>query len=88
MAALGNICLVLAGLAIGTVSAIPAHPKTCRNIPGDPRWPGPRAWAQLNATVGGRLIATTPIATVCHDPSFSAEACARVEGQWNVASVM
>ena len=89
--ALVNICLVLAGLAIGRVSAgvaIPPHSKTCRNIPGDTRWPRPEAWKQLNATVGGRLIATTPIAKVCHDPSFSAGACAQVEGQWNVANIM
>lgn len=86
-----NICLVVAALAIGRASAgVASHPhsKTCRNIPGDARWPRPKEWNRLNATVDGRLIATVPIAHVCHDPAFSAEECARVQGQWNTANVM
>lgn len=89
---LASIGLVVVGLTVGRVAAAVARPapqqSTCRNIPGDARWPGPDAWDRLNATVDGRLIATAPIARVCHDPTFSPEECARVEGQWNAASVM
>ncbi|CAJ2508714.1 Uu.00g137400.m01.CDS01 [Anthostomella pinea] len=40
--------------------------QTCRYIPGDAGWPSQRQWARLNSTVGGRLIATVPVAHVCH----------------------
>lgn len=86
-----NVSLVVASLAIGQVFAgviNPPHSKTCRNIPGDTRWPRPEAWDRLNATVGGRLTATVPIAHVCHDPFFSPDECAQVRGQWNTANVM
>lgn len=38
----------------------------CRYIPGDEGWPSKIHWEQLNDTVGGRLIATVPVAHVCH----------------------
>ncbi|KAH6612777.1 hypothetical protein B0J18DRAFT_441027 [Chaetomium sp. MPI-SDFR-AT-0129] len=87
-----NIGLVVVGLIVGRVAAAVAspapHQSTCRNIPGDARWPKSAEWDRLNATVDGRLIATVPIAQVCHDPTFSPEECAQVEGQWNAAIVM
>lgn len=41
--------------------------QKCRYIPGDVGWPSRREWEHLNATVGGRLIATVPVAHVCHE---------------------
>ncbi|RYP42273.1 hypothetical protein DL767_000437 [Monosporascus sp. MG133] len=53
-----------------TVSTTPVLSRTCnqtcRYIPGDAGWPSQRDWARLNTTVGGRLIATVPVAHVCH----------------------
>ncbi|GAB1314564.1 FAD-dependent isoamyl alcohol oxidase [Madurella fahalii] len=48
------------------VPAVLASGSRCRYIPGDAGWPSRRDWARLNATVGGRLIATVPLAHVCH----------------------
>jgi hypothetical protein len=59
----------------------------CRYIPGDPGWPSAVAWHELNATVGGRLIATVPLAAPCHEPHFDAQRCAFLKGQWGLAPV-
>ena len=58
----------------------PQHIQTCRYIPGDARWPPQRDWQRLNATIGGRLTATVPLAHVCHHsglfPAYNETACA------------
>ncbi|KAJ5174331.1 uncharacterized protein N7482_000208 [Penicillium canariense] len=54
----------------------------CRCLPGDACWPAPSAWASLNSTVGGRLIATVPIGSPCHDPNYDAVACAALQAGW------
>lgn len=55
---------------------------SCRNIPGDAGWPTESEWAALNATVGGRLIATIPIAHACHDPTYVNATCDVLKAQW------
>ncbi|KAI9675997.1 MAG: hypothetical protein M1817_000740 [Caeruleum heppii] len=55
---------------------------SCRCRPGDACWPNARKWAQLNETVGGRLIATVPLASSCHDPNYDASSCAKLKDQW------
>ncbi|KAJ6151513.1 hypothetical protein N7470_007110 [Penicillium chermesinum] len=54
----------------------------CHCLPSDPCWPSPSEWKSLNATVGGRLIATVPIGSPCHDPTYDAEACAVLRSNW------
>ena len=58
----------------------------CRCFPGDKCWPSTAEWAAFNKTVGGRLIATVPVASVCHDSfpgvSFDAAKCAAVQDNW------
>lgn len=44
----------------------PGCAARCRTIPSDAAWPEPAAWAQLNATVGGKLLQPVPLAAVCH----------------------
>jgi hypothetical protein len=61
---------------------------SCRNIPGDAGWPAPAAWNLLNTAVGGRLIATNPIAHVCHNPTFSEADCASLTQQWDVPELL
>ncbi|KAF9774840.1 hypothetical protein IL306_007126 [Fusarium sp. DS 682] len=46
-----------------------------RNLPTDASWPSVSEWNDLNTTVGGRLIATIPLAVVCHDPNFDEAKC-------------
>ncbi|KAI1877748.1 hypothetical protein JX265_003756 [Neoarthrinium moseri] len=61
----------------------------CRTIPGDASWPGQSIWDRLNETVGGKLIATVPIAAPCHktlygEPNglFDEDACAALRDNW------
>ncbi|KAK8068369.1 FAD-linked oxidoreductase sor8 [Apiospora saccharicola] len=61
----------------------------CRTIPSDSAWPETSVWAQLNETVGGKLIQTVPIAAVCHktlngqDSGLHDEAkCAALRNVW------
>jgi hypothetical protein len=72
-------CTALAGLSLPHLARDEAD---YRYIPGDPGWPGASAWNALNATVSGRLIATTPLAAPCHDPHYNATACALLRAQW------
>ncbi|KAF9161135.1 hypothetical protein DFQ26_004821 [Actinomortierella ambigua] len=47
----------------------------CRCRSNQPCWPSATAWASLNTTVGGRLIATHPGSQPCHDPFYDRKAC-------------
>ena len=54
----------------------------CKCIPGDACWPKSADWASLNRTVGGRLMAPTPMGSVCHAPNYDAAACAALRQGW------
>lgn len=58
----------------------------CRCFPGDACWPSAADWAAFNATVDGRLIATVPVASVCHEDfpgvRYDADKCAEVRADW------
>lgn len=78
------LTLVLAPLP--AVAALPAFPTVlatwCRHLPGDDGWPTVSQWKKLNSTVGGRLIETYPLGSVCHDPVYVAAKCASLQAQW------
>ncbi|KAL4971900.1 hypothetical protein BDW66DRAFT_164609 [Aspergillus desertorum] len=57
---------------------------SCHCLPGDSCWPSAAKWNALNSTVGGRLIATVPIGSVCHEPTYDAAACAQLQEDWNL----
>ncbi|KAF9166503.1 hypothetical protein DFQ26_007685 [Actinomortierella ambigua] len=58
----------------------PSTPRLkCKCQPNQRCWPTPSTWATFNATVSGRLIATTPVARPCYRPSYNATACAAVQ---------
>ncbi|KAI1178916.1 FAD-binding domain-containing protein [Nemania sp. FL0916] len=59
----------------------------CKPIAGDRNWPSTAEWNKLNATIGGRLLATLPLAHVCHDPWYSAEACQALKESWGVPQI-
>ncbi|KAF3765307.1 putative FAD-dependent isoamyl alcohol oxidase [Cryphonectria parasitica EP155] len=78
---------LLTSLFLGLVSA----DASCRVIPGDPDWPSTSTWQSLNETVGGRLIATVPLPSVCHanylgtlvmNDTYSTSECAAVQAEW------
>ena len=57
----------------------------CRCFPGDACWPGPKDWAALNKTVGGKLVATVPVAAPCHDSPYApynATTCKLLQDYW------
>ncbi|KAL7930102.1 hypothetical protein V8C35DRAFT_283682 [Trichoderma chlorosporum] len=59
---------------------------TCRCLPTDPCWPTKADWDAFNTTVGGKLIATVPIGSVCHNSSFgcfSASKCSQLQSVWD-----
>ncbi|KAL5052320.1 hypothetical protein BDW71DRAFT_202437 [Aspergillus fruticulosus] len=58
---------------------------TCKPLPGDKDWPSASQWAKLNSTIDGRLIATVPLPSVCHNGpigTFNADACTAVQSEW------
>lgn len=72
---------VVRGRSVST-DAAPAAP--CRCFPDDACWPNEKAWAELNSTVDGRLIATVPLATLCHGgaSTYSEQDCADLREAW------
>lgn len=78
---------VLLGLAAGRSVTLPrsASNASCRAIPGDASWPSLDKWYALNETVHGRLIATTPLPSVCHSEPFgnyNADVCSALKTTW------
>jgi hypothetical protein len=39
---------------------------TCKTFPGDTEWPGKSVWDDFNGLLGGSLIETVPIASLCY----------------------
>ncbi|KAJ5136424.1 FAD binding domain protein [Penicillium atrosanguineum] len=48
------------------VLGIQATSPSCRCFPNEPCWPSLQQWSDFNATLGGKLISTVPIGSVCH----------------------
>jgi hypothetical protein len=70
-------------------ACVPAscYRQRCRSIPGDAGWPTADSWSKLNATVGGRLIATVPLAAPCFEKDFDAQKCAYIKEQWVISPI-
>ncbi|KAJ5681032.1 hypothetical protein N7536_012171 [Penicillium majusculum] len=56
----------------------------CKCDPSMPCWPATTEWSSLNDTISGRLIKTTPVASVCYrsEPTFNLETCQFVRSNW------
>ena len=76
------LALASAAAASPTYNSFPPRGPTCRKLPQDKDWPSQQVWKVLNATVGGRLIATTPLASPCHDPNYDAAKCDALRAGW------
>ncbi|KAK2053783.1 FAD binding domain-containing protein [Colletotrichum caudatum] len=59
----------------------------CKCFPGDSCWPATAQWDALNTTVGGNLIATVPLGSPCHDPTYDAATCASLKSQWQYSEI-
>ncbi|KAK4121682.1 hypothetical protein N657DRAFT_657710 [Parathielavia appendiculata] len=57
---------------------------TCKLLPGDTAWPSQTVWDRFNATLGGALIKTVPLAAPCYSNwhQYNAEACQHVRENW------
>ncbi|KAG4441556.1 hypothetical protein IFR05_002941 [Cadophora sp. M221] len=78
-----SAALAITSAVAANSSKIQARSKaSCHCFPGDACWPSASSWSKLNSTIGGRLIATVPIGTPCHDPTYSASECAIVQDSW------
>ncbi|TVY58925.1 FAD-linked oxidoreductase ZEB1, partial [Lachnellula cervina] len=60
----------------------PNGPPSCRCMPGDSCWPAIWEWEALNFIVGGRLVASQPLGAPCHDPTYNATECAKLQTEW------
>ena len=80
----GSVLLAISATVFALQDQEPSTP-TCRCIPSDSCWPTPQTWQAFNATIGGRLIATIPIGSPCHDDEFAtydAQACKDLQAEW------
>lgn len=57
--------------------------QDCHCLPGESCWPSETRWAQLNSTVGGRLVKVVPIGSVCHDPYYDEAECNKLRANWD-----
>jgi hypothetical protein len=74
-----TICVVVNG------AILPRNQTQCRCIVGDVCWPSQPQWNELNRTVEGRLIATVPLGSPCHDPHYEEAACNALKLGWPYA---
>ncbi|KAF7560209.1 hypothetical protein G7046_g3925 [Stylonectria norvegica] len=79
--------LLLLGNAAQASATSYAPPSSCKCFPGDACWPSQKDWARLNSTVGGRLIATVPLASPCHDPQYNAAECKTLQDEWLYSTI-
>ncbi|OQD97023.1 hypothetical protein PENSOL_c013G11500 [Penicillium solitum] len=83
-----QLCLVVLSVTTavrGLSIANQTNSSPCRCMPQDPCWPEDYQWARFNKTVDGNLIATVPIASVCHLDSFTPydqSQCAQLQSNW------
>ncbi|ETS77396.1 hypothetical protein PFICI_11270 [Pestalotiopsis fici W106-1] len=59
---------------------------SCKPALGDLEWPSQDKWAALNASVGGRLIQSVPLATVCHGKEYREKSCKQLQESWIYAA--
>ncbi|EQL01325.1 FAD binding domain-containing protein [Ophiocordyceps sinensis CO18] len=79
------LLLILALVWQVTPSFPGSNASHCKCLPGDECWPSKTEWAAFNATVGGRLVATAPLASPCHydaSAAYDAEECAALKNAW------
>lgn len=69
------------------VQATITEKKSCKCFPGDACWPSEQKWRGFNATVGGRLIKTVPLASPCHYPNYDMALCEELKSEWHFPPV-
>lgn len=77
---------LLAGI-VASANKVLGGEDSCKCFPGDACWPSETQWNALNITVQGRLIATVPLGSPCHDPDYDADKCAELQSRWQYSEV-
>ena len=77
-----GLSLVAAICFVRTAASAAINSTQCRCFPGDPCWPSRADWAGLNSSVSGRLVATIPLGSPCHDPTYNAAECKILQTNW------
>lgn len=78
--------LFLAGISTALSAALPTSDgSSCKANPIDSTWPKESEWLALNESIGGGLIATSPVAASCwEDTTFlSSYSCPVVSANWS-----
>lgn len=69
-----------------SAAATPHYPRSndggCKCMPGDAYWPSTEDWTGLNRSLSGKLIATVPLGSPCHDPTYVEAECLSLQQQW------
>jgi len=76
------VALLSVSAFISTQLPLALASTSCRALPGDLEWPSLSEWQELNATVDGRLVATVPLGSPCHDPNYNETECAYLQSKW------
>lgn len=88
---LGALSLAETGYASPTYGS--NSTRGCKVIPGDAAWPSQNQWNALNETVGGRLVATQLLGSMCHKESrpkllsiegYNDTACENLKGDYDL----
>ena len=77
---------VIISVLLHSVAATPHYPRNndggCKCMPGDACWPSTEDWTALNRSLSGKLIATVPLGSSCHDPTYVEAECLSLQQQW------
>lgn len=73
-------------MGFGWTQSTAANLTDCRCFPGDSCWPAAVVWGSFNNTVGGKLVATVPLATPCHGAAFNEAECDALRATWLLPS--
>ncbi|KAL4923302.1 FAD-dependent oxidoreductase [Aspergillus undulatus] len=79
------LVLSLSLLLSPALGLVARQSTSCKVLPEDAAWPSTDAWNTFNRTVNGRLIATVPLPSVCHQAPFgiyNEDACAAIKTEW------
>lgn len=76
--------LIVALLSTVPVQVAVGAPQSthCRCLPHESCWPSIQQWSALNDTLGHRLVAVRPVASVCSPQELNVAACKNVTDLW------
>lgn len=82
-------CVLVLILSFFSHATAAGSNATCRCFPGDSCWPSIAAWNSFNASLGGKLVATVPLAAPCHQDfagkmTYDKAVCDQLQQEWTL----